>query len=212
MTEKEWATQTDVRKMLVFLEERHSDRKARLFACSMGRSIWPFLGDERSQRVIEIAENYVDGLATEYELNIAHGASLDAIRGVPSRLASTSGDRHAWQGARLAVISLQQSQIDRSAKDWIARAADRSRLFVQCIFGDPFRPVRIDPDWLSWRESTVEKLAQTIYDNRRFDLLPILADALHEAGCCDDAILGHCRGPNDHVRGCWVVDAILGKQ
>ena len=82
---------------------------------------------------------------------------------------------------------------------------------VHDIFGNPFRPATIDPKWLAWNDGTVPKLAQTIYDDRRFDLLPILADALEEAGCDDAGILAHCRGTGPHARGCWVVDLILGK-
>jgi hypothetical protein len=63
-----------------------------------------------------------------------------------------------------------------------------------------------------WNESTVTELAQAIYTDRAFDRLPILADALEEAGCTDAAILEHCRGPGPHVRGCWVVDLLLGKE
>lgn len=79
------------------------------------------------------------------------------------------------------------------------------------IAGNPFRPITVNRDWLTWNDRTVPKLAQTIYDDRRFDLLPILADALEEAGCGDADILAHCRGPGPHVRGCWVVDLLLGK-
>ncbi|MFL5341777.1 MAG: hypothetical protein ACJ8F7_16655 [Gemmataceae bacterium] len=82
---------------------------------------------------------------------------------------------------------------------------------VREVFGNPFRPVAIDPDWLTWRDGTAVKLAQTIYDDKRFDIMPILADALHEAGCTNDEILKHCTEPGEHVRGCWVVDLILGK-
>ena len=54
-------------------------------------------------------------------------------------------------------------------------------------------------------------LAGAIYDERAFDRLPVLGDALEDAGCADAAILAHCRGPGEHVRGCWVVDLLLGK-
>lgn len=79
------------------------------------------------------------------------------------------------------------------------------------IFGNPFRPVTIDPAWLTWNCGTVVHLAQAIYDERAFDRMPILADALEDAGCHDADILEHCRGGREHVRGCWLVDLILGK-
>jgi hypothetical protein len=77
------------------------------------------------------------------------------------------------------------------------------------MFGNPFHPVTLAS---AWPTPTVVELAQSIYDNRAFDRLPILADALHDAGCDNDGILNHCRGPGPHVRGCWVVDLVLGKQ
>jgi hypothetical protein len=71
--------------------------------------------------------------------------------------------------------------------------------------------VAIDPAWLRWQDGAAVHIVKAIYDERRFQDLPILADALEEAGCTDPEILGHCRGTGPHVRGCWVVDAILGK-
>jgi hypothetical protein len=82
---------------------------------------------------------------------------------------------------------------------------------ARCIFGNPFHPVVIDPSWLARNGGTVVRLAQAIYAERAFDRLPILSDALEEAGCHDADILVHCRGPGPHCRGCWVVDALLGK-
>jgi hypothetical protein len=79
------------------------------------------------------------------------------------------------------------------------------------IFGNPFRPGAIDPVWLRWDSGAVMRLAQAIDDKQVFDRLPVLAEALEDAGCTDAAILDHCRGPGPHVRGCWVVDLILGK-
>ena len=81
--------------------------------------------------------------------------------------------------------------------------------FLRDIVGNPFRPVAVDPGWLT---STVVDLARGIYAERAFDRLPILADALQDAGCENADILGHCRDPQAvHVRGCWVVDLVLGK-
>ncbi len=78
------------------------------------------------------------------------------------------------------------------------------------IFGNPFRPVALDPAWLT---ADVLALARGIYDERAFERMPILADALQDAGCDNSDVLNHCRGAAQvHVRGCWVVDLLLGKQ
>jgi hypothetical protein len=79
---------------------------------------------------------------------------------------------------------------------------------LRCVFGNPFRPVAVDPNWLT---STVLALAQGIYEERAFDRLPILADALQDAGCDNEDILNHCRDIGPHARGCCVVDLVLGK-
>jgi hypothetical protein len=77
------------------------------------------------------------------------------------------------------------------------------------IFGNPFRPATVDP---AWRTSTVVALARGMYESRDFGAMPILADALQDAGCDNEDILNHCRGPGPHIRGCWVVDLVLGKE
>jgi hypothetical protein len=80
---------------------------------------------------------------------------------------------------------------------------------VREIFGNPFRPIAFDAAWLT---STVLALARDIHKDRAFDIMPILADALQDAGCDNDDILDHCRDSNGaHTRGCWVVDILLGK-
>src|SRR5262249_27908265 len=89
-----------------------------------------------------------------------------------------------------------------------ALARRRQADLVRDVFGNPFRPVNVDPRWLT---STVVDLARTAYENRTFELLPVLADALQDAGCEDQHILTHCRQVREHVRGCWVVDLLLGK-
>jgi hypothetical protein len=82
-------------------------------------------------------------------------------------------------------------------------------LLLRDIFGNPFRPATFDP---AWRTSTAISLASQMYDSRDFGAMPILADALQDAGCTSDDILDHCRDVKQvHVRGCWVVDLVLGK-
>jgi hypothetical protein len=83
---------------------------------------------------------------------------------------------------------------------------------VREIFGNPFRPLpALPPSVPSWNDATVPKIAAVIYDERAFDRLPVLADALEDAGCVDDAILTHCRSGEEHFRGCWVVDLLTGR-
>ena len=96
-----------------------------------------------------------------------------------------------------------------AAAGTIAEGEERRALAVLArdIF-NPFRPVTADPSWLT---STVVALAHGTYAKRAFDRLPILADALQDAGCEDPTVLDHLRRPGPHVRGCWAVDLVLGR-
>jgi hypothetical protein len=91
----------------------------------------------------------------------------------------------------------------------------KAELAAQCaiirdVFGNPFRkPPKFDR---RWRTDTAVALARQMYELGDSSAMPILADALQEAGCENDDILDHCRGPSPHVRGCWVVDLVLGKE
>jgi hypothetical protein len=100
----------------------------------------------------------------------------------------------------------------------VASAQVRATNLHQCdslrdLFGPlPFRPVRLKPAWLVWESGIVPMLAQAANDERAFDRLPLLADALEEAGCPNADILSHLRGPGPHVCGCWSLALILGKE
>lgn len=83
---------------------------------------------------------------------------------------------------------------------------------LRCIFGNPFQFASIDPAWLRWHDGLLLSMAQQMYDSRDFTDMSVLADALEEAGCQDQDILGHCRSGVEHVRGCWLVDLLLGKE
>jgi hypothetical protein len=111
---------------------------------------------------------------------------------------------NAYYAARRAAevaLAAAQPEITVSKEMLIAHLRD--------VFGNPFQPVAFDP---AWRTSTAIALAQQMYDSRDFSLMPILADALEDAGCDSDDVLAHCRGDGPHVRGCWVVDLVLGKE
>ena len=108
----------------------------------------------------------------------------------------------AAQAAR-EVIDLGGRGVPRGQEEGRSQAA-----LLRDIFGNPFRPVAFSP---SWRTDTAISLARQMYDSRDFGAMPILADALQDAGCDNDDILDHCRGDGPHVRGCWVIDLLLGK-
>jgi hypothetical protein len=101
----------------------------------------------------------------------------------------------------VSVHPVWTDALDRTRREW----GD----LVRDIYGpNPFHPVTLEP---AWRTAAAVSLARVMYDTRDFAAMPILADALQDAGCDSADILAHCRGSGPHVRGCWVVDLVLGK-
>jgi hypothetical protein len=205
VTEAEWLACADPQPMLAFLRGKASDRKLRLFAVACARAVWDLLEDERCRHAVAVGERYADRQATEAELRAASETAWQAVDSCPAEAnyaaqstVETSPYDGAVDGARHAA------QDDMPLKDQCALLRD--------IFGNPFRPAHTDPAWLAWNDGTVVKVAQGIYDERAFERLPILADALEGAGCDDADVLGHLRQECEHVRGCWPVDLILAKK
>jgi hypothetical protein len=111
--------------------------------------------------------------------------------------------------ARLARTVNEVVQVYETAKINADVCVSKDQVDVlREIFGNPFRPITLDPSWLT---STVLALAQGIYDEKAFDRMPILADALQDAGCDNEDILNHCQGGDIHVRGCWMIDLLLAR-
>lgn len=104
-------------------------------------------------------------------------------------------------------LSDRKLRLISTADGFIAQWSMQS-VQMRDVVGNPFRPVVVDPSWLT---PAVVSLAKQIYDSRNFSLMPSLSDALQDAGCEEEDILNHCRSAGPHVRGCWVVDLVLGK-
>jgi hypothetical protein len=220
----QWPITTDIHAM-VKMAERHpmqiSERKLRLFAIACCRRVWRLLPDAASRRLVEGCEEFVEGLLTARE--------LDALAGDPDLPPSKTPAAMARQAALSAVGGFELSYA--SAKSLVAicaaaHAAEAAGLarpggeeaerraqaeLLRDVAGDPLRPSRFDSIWLEWQGGLVLDAARGIYEGRRFEELPILADALEEAGCTDAGLLAHLRGPGPHVRGCWALDLVLGK-
>jgi hypothetical protein len=182
------------------------------------------MGDERVRNAVEVAERFADGLAKQRQRVTAYNL-MHKIR----ESISPSADYKAFNAAMCAHFTLGPAANRLAAVTNIAcdtanavgygvehsegRSKDDEHVaqtdLVRDLFGNPSRPVVFDS---SWHTDTVLSLARTMYDSREFSAMPILADALQDAGCDNDDILDHCRGPGSHVRGCWVVDLVLGKE
>jgi hypothetical protein len=236
MTEEEWNGCNDPEQMLEFLRGKASDRKLRLFAVACCRRIWNLLPDEACRQAVEVAERFADGMCGEQELQAATDAAYhsaeeneNAIAG--QSFAAQAGIYFARRAAAYAAIPsaheagvcaarrLHTAAVGAAGDPNTHRTARQAASADVCqyritllrdIFGPPcFRPVDSDS---SWRTEIVTNLAQAIYSDKAFDRLPILADALEEAGCTNAELLSHCRGRGPHVRGCWALDLVLGKE
>ena len=178
---------------------------------------------------MEVAERYVDGFATEEECQRAADEAFEVERSIwgleqnarkavafaafdAANLEDRSRAFQA-QGSVIYAVAFLAGLPWEAGKQTERRAAKegeerKQAELLRCIVGNPFRPVVTDSLWLT---APVVTLARKMYDGRDFTPMPILADALEEAGCDNLEVLSHCRSTGPHVRGCWVVDLILGK-
>jgi hypothetical protein len=228
-------------------------RKVRLFACACVRQVWPMLRHEWSRRVVEAAEQYVEGSLTPEEASRAYDEMQEGFRVInksgaiqanqepgiqatlaaagaaaplhPHYLAADKAGRRYCPALEVSqvvgyVSQAEMMEVYRTAGklDMAPAARMRAHLaeLLRDVVGNPFRPARLDP---ALRTPGVASLAQAAYEERalpsgHLDLtrLVTLADALESAGCPDADILAHLRSPGPHVRGCWALDLILGRE
>jgi hypothetical protein len=227
MNEAEWLSCSEPQAMLEWLTGRAGDRKWRLFACAAARAVWASLAPHRVRRAVEVGERFADGEATEQGLRRAHSQGCGSAHaavwqgsrrqpdhpsvGSESRLFFAAHAAHPCSPFPLRGLLLVQTDDGLKAI---------SPLLLRDLFGPlPFRSVAIDPAWLGWNSGTVGRLAMAAYEGRQMpagtlepERLAVLGDALQEAGCEDPDILGHLRDQQQvHVRGCFVLDLLLGK-
>jgi hypothetical protein len=211
LTEDEWWDCGSVERLATCLRSgprQPSPRKARLFACACARRFLPLLVDGRDRQAVELAEAFADEA------------------GSTTRQALTALWEDVWRHSRegltratalaLEVVAVATDprpcpgQVDRAIR--AAQACSEVgplAPLVREVFGNPFRVLSVEPAWLAWNDGCVPKLARSLSDERRWQDLPILGDALEDAGCDNADLLDHCRQRGEHVRGCWALDAVL---
>ena len=218
-------------------QRRAAARKLRLLACACCRRIDDLVIDDRSRSALEVSERFADQLASEQDLHDAqeeataaaaellggsavHDSYSAGVFALPSTGRKAMGlaaravaEAASLQALEAAVSTSFEAAIERGAAiggtAWAVEAlgAPAREWLLRDLFGNPFRPMEFSP---GWRTETVLAIARGAYEERAFERLPILADALQEAGCESEELLAHCRAPVFHVLGCWALDLVLG--
>jgi hypothetical protein len=216
-------------------------RKLRLFSVACCRAAWHLFTNEVCRHAVEVGERAADGQATRAVVRDAFAAANRITNAVHERMgnmdvqllqpgstdflqlsrdqamSSAAAYTASQHGGVLAAEIVSLSVINLSCLDSAPLEQHRRRQIeldayhadlVRDIFGNPFRKITVDPRWLTL---SVIDLSKAIYGERVGERMPILADALMDAGCDNEDIINHCRADGPHARGCWVVDAILGK-
>jgi hypothetical protein len=227
MTEAEWATCTEPLALWEFARDKISLRKYRLFTCACCRVAWEQIWPGRCRRAVLASERHAEGEITQQELLDARSEAYSVVHD------QTYRQRHRGPGqppfmeladpfllAACDSAGYHPADLNRAVQFLMRAGVDASglaQLFRDVAGFACFRSFNIDPAWLSWRDNTIQDMAKATYDDLTecyFDYhrLAVLADALEEAGCTNEDVLAHLRGPGPHVRGCWVVDLLLGKE
>jgi hypothetical protein len=186
--------------------------------------VWHLLDDDRSKEAVEVAEEFADGRAYPQDRELLCHRAGEAATDIHDQRHKYPRDlgnarmHAAYAAQRAATVTEQFDYIAESAESvlacsrymgWKLAEPEHLAAILRDIFGNPFRPVSLNAEWLT---STVVALAEGIYAERAFDRMPILADALQDAGCDNTDILSHCRDTSlTHVRGCWVIDLLTGR-
>ncbi len=213
---------------------RTTPRKLRLFAVACCRGPFKNLPADELRRLLDVSEANADGWSSDNDLQFVLGDALrfrsresvlfpslrrfedEAVAalcrlhraGIPDLGGISSAMQRAWNWAAMRSRLLRGAELPSPEASAIVRRAEalaRADL-LRDVVGNPFRTMIVDDAWLRWGDATVRKMAHGIYEDNAFGHMPILHDALLDAGCNDEAILEHCRNAAGHARGCWVID------
>jgi hypothetical protein len=228
MTENEWLVCERSTFMTGWLARHDSDRKFYLLAGAAVRQIWDRLNHDVFRHAVETAERYADGEVSHEDLRGAYRAADLAMWANYQRMSERPPSREArrqhqaYVAATYAAMTEGAYQAGASALHAALTAGKRGEIeprqchLIRDIFGNPFRPVAFERVWAS---ANAVEIARAIYAERYLPAgeldagrLAILADAVEEAGCTEAEVLAHLRQPGLHVRGCWALDLVLGKQ
>jgi hypothetical protein len=203
-----------------------SPRKLRLIACACCAKVVDLLPGNAHRRLLGLAEKLAEGEVEWEQLGaLLHRRIDNEWQRFLSETPEQAPERWTAGEARQAVLltagqdfgdpSEVFDRVLHAFHPLSAMAIERERAdmadLVRDVLGNPFRHEQVPRDWLMALDGTVIRLAQTIHEERAYRDLPVLGDALEEAGCANEVILSHCREGGHHVRGCWVVDIILAK-
>lgn len=196
MDELEWLDCNDpYPRQLLVVQEYASVRKLRLIAAALVRHLQSRPEHEEAKSCDDVIEVFADRPRPWEELE-------------PELYARPGNWRFTHVLAR-SDLTFVVKELRKLVAFYHYDLSDYPLRLIHEVVGNPFRPVEFSA---KWRTDTAVTLARQMYDSRDFSAMPILADALQDAGCDNEEVLSHCRGAGPHVRGCWVVDGVLGKE
>jgi hypothetical protein len=228
----EWLERAAPGQLAIFLSQQPSARKSGLFIRHLCRCFPEIFYDPRSRDALDAADRYEAGELDRDDYLAALRAAHEAAAQAQANYAAWVADPTLEFGANrpsgtfaagvasavasrghypTALSDLRRAVLNHAGAGGGPRKNPTARVMRPVFlehFGDPHQPVAFSPEW---RTDTAVSLARSMYASRDFSAMPILADALQDAGCDSDDTLDHCRGEGPHVRGCWVADLILGK-
>jgi hypothetical protein len=218
LSEADWMEQGNPEVAWNTLRVELNERQQRLLACACCRRVLSLLDDPVAVAALDAAERFADGDGAPdivAAMHRYHRGPQDGVAAIwaAEALSVLLRGYFSPSARNLSEAVARAARADRDAHgdmDW--RAARRRQVGYLCdLRGRHFYSVDFDPLWGNWHDGLVVVMAQMIFEKRRFSEMPVLADALEDAGCDNADIPAHCRSTREHVRGCWVIDELMGK-